>query len=566
MTKGEEASGLVRNRLEGVVYARPEDVIRWIASGAWYDLTVGDAVRAQARKRPNEVAFISDERTLTFAELDIESDQVGAALLNMGLYPGDRVVVQLGTTIETVITVTGLYKTGIIPVCAIPQYREIEIRQLITLSGARAHLVQGDFGSFDLVAFAGQMKSEHPSIEHVCILRGSKRDMAIDLMALASEISPATARACLEGLPIGSADVLSFQLSGGTTGIPKIIPRFHGEYLAHTVGGMRAFGFGEGDRMIWPLPLLHNAGQVYAMIPPLILGSSTVILPRLDIGQMFELIERHQVTHAISIGPVGAQILNYKDLQRHDLASLRMFATMSGARSLEQHLGVPSVNLYGITEGLLLGSSPEAPDTIRHESNGFSGVPDDEIKLVDPETGYEVAPGKDGELAFRGPSSLKGYFGAPEATAEVMDGEGFFRSGDIMRRVALSGQTGFSFQGRTRDNVNRGGEKIGCEEVESIVARHPHVAEARLVAMPDPIYGEKACIFIIPRPGAEIPTVASLGAFLVAQGLAKFKCPERVEPIDVFPVTRVGKLDRVALRSRIREIVAREIGTMPASI
>ncbi|MGE4482961.1 AMP-binding protein [Acidocella sp.] len=553
-----KAVGSVLNRLPGVVYSRPEDVAQWISNGSWFDMTVGDALHIQAQRQPNSPAFISDERLLSFAELDIESDRVGAALLSLGLLPGDRVVVQLGTTIETVITVTGLYKAGLIPVCAIPQYREIEIRQLITLSGARAHIVQCDFSSFDLAAFADRMKGEHSTIEHVCILRGSRPEIGADLIALASAISPKDARAYLVDLPIGSGDVLSFQLSGGTTGIPKIIPRFHGEYLAHTVAGMRQFGFGCEDRMIWPLPLLHNAGQVYAMIPPLVLGSSTVILPKLDIRQLLATIERHQVTHAISIGPVGGQILNYKDLADHNLKSLRMFATMSGARTLEQHLGVPCVNLYGITEGLLLGSAPESAAAIRHESNGFSGIPDDVIRLVDPVTGSEAAPGQDGELIFRGPSSLKGYYGAPDATAEVLDSDGFFKSGDIMRHVEVKGQIGYHFRGRTRDNVNRGGEKIGCEEVETLVARHPDVAEARLVAMPDPIFGEKGCIFIIPRPGAEAPGVSALAGFLVAQGLAKFKCPERVERIDIFPVTRVGKLDRMALRKRIRELLEAE--------
>ncbi len=140
----------------------------------------------------------------------------------------------------------------------------------------------------------------------------------------------------------------------------------------------------------------------------------------------------------------------------------------------------------------------------------------------------------------------------------MLDADGFFRSGDIMRPVVIDGQTAYSFQGRTRDNINRGGEKIACEEVEAFIAAHPDIAEARLIAMPDPMYGEKGCLFVIARPGSPLPDVAALGAFLVERGLAKFKCPERVEPIDEFPVTRVGKLDRAALRNRIRQVVEDE--------
>ena len=545
--------GAVRNRLDGVVYAAPEAVEDWIEKGAWLDATVGDVLRRRAELSPDAAAFIGAERTVTFRELDEESERLGAGLLDLGFAPGDRIVVQIGTTIETVIAVCALYKSGLVPVCAIPQYREIEIGQLIALSGARGHLVQADFGSFDLPAFAGRMRSQHPQIAHVLTLRGARPEVGPDLADVAARLSFADARARLATVPLGSGDVLSFQLSGGTTGVPKIIPRFHGEYLAHSLGGMRQYGFRPVDRMIWPLPLLHNAGQLYAMIPPLVMGSSSVILPNLDIPTLFDMIERHSVTHAISIGPIAAQILNYHDLHKHDLTSLRLFATMSGSQTLEGHLGVPCVNFYGITEGLLLGSRPGDPDLIRYGSNGASGVASDEIRLVDPETGKPVAPGKDGELAFRGASSLKGYYGAPAATAEVLGEDGFFRSGDIVRPIEADGRIGYCFQGRTRDNINRGGEKISCEEVEAIVARHPDVAEARLVAMPDPIYGEKGCMFVIPRPGAEALSVAALSHFLVEQGLAKFKCPERVEPIDAFPVTRVGKLDRVALRTRIRE-------------
>jgi salicylate---[aryl-carrier protein] ligase len=124
------------------------------------------------------------------------------------------------------------------------------------------------------------------------------------------------------------------------------------------------------------------------------------------------------------------------------------------------------------------------------------------------------------------------------------------------RRV--DGVLHYAFEGRLRDNVNRGGEKIGCEEVESHVSQHPAVADAKLVPMPDPIYGEKGCIFIISRPGMQAPNVQELGQFLVERGLARFKCPERVEVVDEFPVTRVGKVDKPAMKRVIADIVERE--------
>jgi non-ribosomal peptide synthetase component E (peptide arylation enzyme) len=364
------------------------------------------------------------------------------------------------------------------------------------------------------------------------------------------------ARARLADVPVASQDVLAFQLSGGTTGIPKIIPRFHAEYLGHSAGWMRTYRITSDSRLIWSLPLLHNAGQLYALVPAVAMGTTTVLMPKVDIPRMLELIEQHHVTHALSIGPIAPQMLAYDGIARHDLSSLQLFATMSRADSLEAHIGVPCSNLYGITEGLLLGSPSDAPAYRRHQTQGASGCPHDEVRLLVPETETPVAPGEMGELCFRGPSSLPAFFAAPEADARDFTSDGFYRTGDMVSARVVDGVTCYAFEGRLRDNVNRGGEKIGCEEVEGVASRHPAVADAKLVAMPDPFYGEKGCIFLIARPGMTAPDVKALGAFLGSHGLAKYKWPERVEIVDAFPLTRVGKVDKPALRKLIADKLA----------
>jgi len=512
-------------------------------------MTVGGALRRTAQAHPDRAAFASDERTVTFRELDEETDRLAAALLALGLQPGDRAMCQLGTTVETAIVLVACFKAGVIPVCAVPQYREIEIGQLAGMSACRAYVVQANLGSFDLVAFARRMMQAHPHIAHLVTLRG---DGPQDAAALAAAQPLHDARRRLAALRIGPGDVLSFQLSGGTTGVPKIIPRFHGEYLGHSRGWMRCYEITGECRLIWSLPLIHNAGQLYAMVPALLMGVTVVLMPKVDIGRMLELIERHRVTHALSIGPVGPQLIAYAGLGRHDLSSLRHFATMSRANALEAHLGISCSNLFGITEGLLLGSPASAPAAMRHMTQGYSGEPADEISLRDP-SGAEVAPGEIGELCFRGPSSLRAYYNAPDATRDGMTPDGFVRTGDMMRAHVVDSRTCYAFEGRIKDNVNRGGEKIGCEEVEALVSRHPAVADSKLVAMPDPVYGERGCVYLILRPGQDPPTVAGLAAFLTGIGLAKFKCPERIEVVDDFPVTRVGKLDKAALRRMVAD-------------
>ena len=533
--------------IEGLKYPPSERAAAYFAAGAWVDSTVGDALRATAKRYPNRAAFASDERTITFAELDDATERLGAALLGLGLNCGDRAMFQMGTTIETAIALAACFKAGIVPVCSLPQHREIEIGQLTRQSGARAYFVQADFGSFDLVAFARRMIDELPTLRHLVVARGDRGPGSLEALIAAMPIE--AARAHLADVPLGPQDALSFQLSGGTTGIPKMIPRFHAEYLGHSAGWMKTYRITGDSRLIWSLPLLHNAGQLFALIPTLAMGTTTVLMPRVDVCRMLELTEAQRVTHALSIGPIAPQMMAYTDIARHDLSSLQLFATMSRADGLEAHIGVPCSNLYGITEGLLLGSPADAPSSRRHQTHGASGCALDEIRLLVPETETEVAPGHMGELCFRGPSSLQAFFAASEANAKDFTRDGFYRTGDMVSAHVIEGVTCYAFEGRLRDNVNRGGEKIGCEEVEGVASRHPAVADAKLVAMPDPFYGEKGCIYLIVRPGQNAPDIKALGTFLGSQGLAKYKWPEMVVFDEVLRNV-TGKIDKPRMRKK----------------
>lgn len=544
--------------IDGVVYPSAERAQAALASGSWIASTVGDALRHTARQYPERMAFISDERSVSFADLDQDSERLAAALLKLGLNPGDRAIFQLGTTVETVIVLLACFKAGIVPVCSLPQHREIEIGQLAEQSQARGYFVQADFSpNFDLLSFAQSMVARHASLQHLILVRGESADTSA-MQQLIASVSFEEAKQQLEQVKLGLSDVLSFQLSGGTTGVPKIIPRFHAEYLGHSAGWSRCYQIDADSRIIWSLPLIHNAGSLYALIPPVLLGTTVVLMPRVDIKRMLDLIAEHRVTHALSIGPIAPQLMAYPDIASHDLSSLKLFSTMSRADSLEKHLGLPCSNLYGITEGLLLGSPADAPDTVRHATQGSSGCADDEIRLFKP-TLDELSPeGEVGELCFRGPSSLTGYFANPEANERSFTRDGFYRTGDMVKAHRIDGVVYYSFEGRLHDNVNRGGEKIGCEEVEAHVSQHPAVSDAKLVAMPDPFYGEKACVFIIPRPGHQAPDVKELAQFLIGRGLAKYKCPERVESLEEFPLTRVGKVDKPAMKRRIAQMLEQE--------
>jgi salicylate---[aryl-carrier protein] ligase len=539
----------------GVTYLSASDSARYRSGGAWLDRSAGDMLRAAARRSPTKLALVAQERRLTYADFDEATERLGAALLELGLAPGDRALFQMGTVVETAIALFGCFKAGLVPVCTLPQHREIEMGELARRSEAAAYFVQADFSAFDLTSFALKMAAESTSIRTIIVARGAAGagpgthgfEPLIDSMSLAQ------ARARLASVEIGTEDVLTFQLSGGTTGVPKIIPRFHAEYMGSARDWARRQCMDDNVVQLYALPLIHNAGQIASLFPALVMGGTTVLMPRMDPKVFCEWVERQRVTHSMNIGPALAQMLDYADAPRHDLSSVTLLTSFNRCDLLERHLNVPCANLFGITEGVLMVSAPDAPREARHQTVGQPVSDLDEIRLLEPGTEREVPFGAPGELCFRGPSTTRGYFRMPEVNRSSFTADGFFRTGDIMRAQRIGGRACYSFEGRIKDNIDRGGEKFGAEEVENLIGRHPHVADVKVVAMPDRMYGEKACAYVIMRPGHALLTVQEIGAYLVSLGLAKFKLPERVEPIAVFPLTRVGKVDKAALRQHIAD-------------
>lgn len=513
-----------------------------------------DALGSTVERVPDKTALVGGGQRLTFAELAKRSDSVASGLLAAGLKPGDTALFQMGTIPDTVIVLFGCIKAGIVPVCTLPQHRGHEIRAISAITRPRLHIVQADYpSSFDLVQFAREMREEIETLTHTVVVHGTAAGDEIDFAHLVeTPRDPA-----LDGIRPAPDDVLMLQLSGGSTGLPKVIPRLHGEYLAYSAAWADLMDLGPDDVHLWSLPLIHNAAMIYHLFPSVIGGRKLVLMPRFDAQEFFSLIEKERVTYSGSIGPVASGILAYDRIADHDISSLRFLTTLSGAERIERHVGVTVMNAYGITEGLLLCSRPSASPSARHATVGIPTAPDDEIRLLDP-SGNEVPFGEIGELCFRGPSLFAAYMGDPAQMGGKLTPDGFFRTGDLLRAHRIDDEVHYSFEGRAKDNIDRGGEKFGTEDIEQLINQHPAIADSKVVAMPDPQYGEKACAYLIAAPGATLPDVKELGAFLKSHGLAAFKWPERIERIESFPTTQVGKLDRQKLRDMIASKLRQE--------
>jgi non-ribosomal peptide synthetase component E (peptide arylation enzyme) len=502
----------VRFPIDGVTYHTAGESEAYRRSGSWIWSTLGEMLREAARERPDVTYIAGDDGSLTFSEVDTLSESLAASLLEIG--------------------------------------------QLTELSDAKAYVVQGDFSpAFDLAAFARRMMKEHGGLTTLIVARGQAKAGEYDLAELTARHSRPDARAKTRDADPLPGDVVLFQLSGGSTGVPKIIPRMHAEYLGSAKSWSERHSLGPDDVSLWALPLIHNAGMLLMLVPSLIARRELVIQSKFDLDAFLRAIEKHRVTYTGSIGPIAPRIIECPNIEAYDLSTVRRLFTISRAEAIQQKTGIESHHIYGITEGMLMSTRcAEA----RFGTLGWPTGTDDEACVLKVGSEQPAAPGEPGELCFRGAHTLRGYFNAPTITAESFTSNGLFRTGDLVRTVRIGDRDHYIFEGRLKDNINRGGEKFGAEEVENIIVHHPSVNDVRVVAMPDPFLGEKACAFIIPKPGESVPSVAALGEFLQRQGLAKFKLPERVEAIAEFPVTRVGKVDKQALRRMISDTLARE--------
>jgi 2,3-dihydroxybenzoate-AMP ligase len=344
------------------------------------------------------------------------------------------------------------------------------------------------------------------------------------------------------------------QLSGGTTGTPKIIPRLHAEYRYNADLTSIHWGHTEQSVLAFGLPLAHNAALTNGLHAAHGVGAALLLAtPAADV--MLPLMAEHGATWTMSPPGLAREYLAHPVF---DAAVARLGTWVLTAARVPRPVfdelirrGVHVTQAFGMSEGLFLFTPLDAIADLRAESVGTPISALDEIRVLRPGSEVEVSEGETGELAARGPYTIRGYLAEPERNREAFTADGFYRSGDLVRARRYEGTLSYSIEGRVKDLIDRGGEKVNAEEVELLVAGHPAVAEIALVAMPDPRLGERSCAYVVPQDPENPPTLADIRTYLEAAGLAKYKWPERLELIDVLPRTQVGKVSKVTLRADI---------------
>ncbi len=545
--------------LDGVVRFPPEFAARYRAKGYWEDRSLADTFAEVFAKHADRVAIIDGGQSVTYAELNQRATRLALNLLDEGLKPLDRLVIQLPNVVEFASLYFALQKIGCIPIMALPSHRFREMSQFVKLSSAVACATLDKTKDFDYRDLVSRIRDANRAMR-LGIVLGEAPAGFLSLRELIERPSRHSAEE-LKRIKIDPDDPALFQLSGGTTGIPKLIPRTHNDYVYNSKMAAAVTGVGPDKTLLTVLPLAHNLPLACPGLQGFLLHGGKVVLANSTRSEhIFSLIQSHSVTHIAVVPALLIRLINDPLVRNFDLSSLQVI--QSGGQRMQPEVRrrtrdlIPSAFVqenFGMAEGMLMFVRSDDPEDVRMETVGKPVSPDDEVRLVDDDDN-EVAPGEVGEFLARGPYTLRGYYGVPEYNARAFTTDGFYRSGDLMRRHP-SGN--YMVEGRKKDLINRGGEKISAEEIENLILMHPAVQNVACVPMPDPILGERMCAYVILRRGHAL-TLNEIVSFLMKQEIAKHKLPERLELLDDFPLSPLGKVSKKDLAERIAQKMKQE--------
>ena len=545
--------------LEGVVPFPPEFAKRYRERGYWADKSLAQEFEVIFERFAERVALIDRDRSITYAELGRLSSNLALHLLGAGLVPLDRVVVQLPNVAEFVILYFALQKIGCVPIAALVTHRYAEISQFVKISGATACVIPDGHGDCDYAEIVSRIRKESPTLK-LRIILGELREGFLSLSDMVA--TPAKLpESALSAIRIDPTDPAVFQLSGGTTGIPKLIPRTHNDYAYNSKTAAGVCGVTADSILLIVLPIAHNLPLACPGVQGFMFhGGKVVLSASTKPDDICALIEKHRVTHLKVVPALLIRLLNDPAVKKIDLSSLRYI--QSGGQRLQPEVRLLSRKLiprafvqenFGMSEGLIMFVRIDDPEDVCLETVGRPVSPDDEVRITDDE-GKEVPFGEVGELCCRGPYTLRGYFGVPDYNARTFTPDGFYRSGDLMRQHP-SGN--YMVEGRKKDLINRGGEKISAEEIENLILSHPAVKNVACIAVPDPDLGERMCACALLRDGASL-RFDELKTFLLGKEIAKYKLPERLEILPDFPLSAFGKVSKKKLVEMISPIVKAE--------
>jgi len=512
--------------------APPDVQERWRARGSWTDETLLDRLASADGSR---LAIVDGEVRITIEELRERSARVAAALRERGVRPGDIVCWQLPNWWEAVVVCWAIWRCGAIASPITPTLRARELGFILGATGARLVVVPSAFRGTDHVALV----DEACFAGDVLVVRGDQ------------PLPESPAGAPRVDAHVDDAAVILW--TSGTTSDPKGVVHTHQSLRVEADTIAAAHDMRPSESLLLPMPITHVAGLTYGVLLPVTSEITAVMMDTWRPEHALELLERERIAVMISTPVFMRTMIDHPSFAGTDRSCMRLFSlggagvapamVREGARAFGDCW---CKRTYGSTEYPTLTTGRLGDDLEHDATTDGVLIGDAELRVVDPQTLLDVPAGAPGEVLARGPEMFTGYLDVALDGAAFVAG-GWFRTGDL---AVYDGEY-LTIVDRLKDVIIRGGENISALEVESVLVTHPDVADAACVAMPDPVMGERICAFIVPRDGAA-PTLEDVRAHLSAEGLARFKLPERLELRSVLPRTASGKVQKSPLREELR--------------
>ena len=529
-----------------------DDVIKaYRAAGWWGTDTLADRVALHAERRPAAIAYTTGATSLTWSEYDKRSSALAAVLAASGLEPGDRLAVLLpdGPTVH--LAYLAAEKAGLVVVGIGHRAGDREMRHLLGLTGARALLSHALHGGRTAEELRQALGSQGAALAHHVVVPDLAGDGSPAVLVDGAEVGPADP-AVLAGRRLGPDDLFMLNSTSGTTGLPKCVMHTQNRWFYFHQLAAVSGRFGDDEVFMSVIPSPFGFGLWTAHFTPGILGCPTVITERFEPGAALDLIERYRVTVLCCVSTQFIMLLNTQAERARDLSSLRSMYTggeavpYERAAEFEETTGAKVLQFYGSNETGALSYTTSA-DTRQHRLRTAGQViADMQVRLFEPDTGADVTgrPGR-GQPGCLGPALALGYWGDEAANRQLFRADGWMLMGDI---VEIDGDGYLTVVGRTSDFIIRGGKNISAPAVEEEVGTHPAVAMVAAVAMPDDVFGERVCVYVVPRRDATI-TIDSLRDHLSSRGVSKEWWPEHIVVVDELPRSSGGKVAKGDLRA-----------------
>jgi acyl-CoA synthetase len=496
------------------------------------DLTVGACVRAHAASGGARAAFLTATGTTTWADYDVTADRLSALLADAGVERGDRVAVVMPDGPRVHALFVGAERIGAVVVGIGFRAGIREIKHLVARTGASVMVTED----------------------------GRRPELATELdgvrgLTVPTEFGPLPGEWSAPGGGLGPDDLFLLNSTSGTTGLPKCVMHAQRRWFAYHPWAVEAGGLTDSEVFFSAIPTPFGFGLWTAHFTPAILGCPTVLTERFDAGSALDLIERYGVTVLACVSTQFIMLLNEQQARPRDLSSLRCMFTggeavpYDRAAEFEDRFGAAVLQFYGSNETGALSRTTVSDTRERRLRTAGHVLEDMHVRLFDTDGSDITGLGRPGIPGCRGPVTCLGYYDDDEANRQLMTPDGWMLMGDI---VEIDDDGYLTVVGRTSDFIIRGGKNISAPTVEAEVGTHPGVAMVAVVAMPDDVFGEKACAYVEVRPGWEGLTLGDLTDHLASRGVTKEWFPERLIVVDCLPRSSGGKVAKGELREDVR--------------